>query len=316
MDGFSASHSHHQSWRFLRISTWMIGLFLRRFTRSARASQLGAGMFYARNHPQHTSTHEVCIQLDHLSTGVPKTYGSGSCNKFCNWLDGGIDGASVISARVFRGGEIFVIPAISPFFLLSHHLYSPSHYDLWLNLVSGTSASWFRFFPDSSPWCTGLDLSYSHKLAKLGFISYNLLPCFSRSSGPTTKSDRRSVSLGPLVAFHFRRDFLRLVKDTLRPIVSGRKRNHPEIVVTCGSRHGLPVKSWLLFWFRRTELHTYWLPSAECCFLFSLHGSLLLSLLIEWTLPRSLLGIRPWDKLAWTWCRSCGLGGDLADVVN
>ena len=27
------------------------------------------GLFYARNHLQHTSTHEVCIPLDHLSTG-------------------------------------------------------------------------------------------------------------------------------------------------------------------------------------------------------------------------------------------------------
>ena len=32
---------------------------------------VAVGLFYARNHLQHTSTHEVCIPLDHLSTGGP-----------------------------------------------------------------------------------------------------------------------------------------------------------------------------------------------------------------------------------------------------
>ena len=32
------------------------------------------GLFYARNHLQHTSTHEVCIPLHHLSTGGPRRW--------------------------------------------------------------------------------------------------------------------------------------------------------------------------------------------------------------------------------------------------
>ena len=31
-------------------------------------------LFYARNHLQHTSTHEICIPLDHFSTGVPRRW--------------------------------------------------------------------------------------------------------------------------------------------------------------------------------------------------------------------------------------------------
>lgn len=54
----------------------------------------------------------------------------------------------------------------------------------------------------------------------------------------------------------------------------------------------------------------------DVAFIFSPHVSLLLSLSVEWILPRSLLGLGPWDKLAWTWCLSCGLWRDLADVVN
>lgn len=41
-------------------------------SRPTPVDRLVVGLFYPRIHPQYTSTHEVCIPLDLLTTGAPR----------------------------------------------------------------------------------------------------------------------------------------------------------------------------------------------------------------------------------------------------
>ena len=104
------------------------------------------GCSMQRNHPHHTSTHEVCIRLDHISTGVPRRWGSESSRHGCFIAARYLSShhgcikymyvhtrTPVISARVVSRRKV-AMPAI-PLLLFPHHLRYPSHSNITFSRI-------------------------------------------------------------------------------------------------------------------------------------------------------------------------------------